>query len=161
MDLQKELKKLKDIHPSREYSSKSKLVILASEQFEPAQSFLKLFAISSARFGTALALTAVFIILVVGGFSANRAGDDLISGLDLRGLRAEAQAIDIQIELTRIAYEEDTKTDKTIKIARKITPSSKGEESTITETAKILEEINKPTSTEEATIDGLLEKLTQ
>lgn len=161
MDLFKELKKLKGINPNQQYTSKSKLVVLASEQFEPTPSLLKLFALSSARFGTALAITAVFLILVIGGFSVKKTGDDLIGGLDLRGLKAEAQAIDIQIELTRIAYEEGAKTDKTIKIARKIAPSTKSEEGVVLEATKILEEINKPTSTEEVTIDGILEKLTQ
>lgn len=159
MDLLKSLKKLNKIRPDQEYSIKSKLVVLNTQQLEPTPSAFRLFAISSARFSTALAIVAVFIVMVIGGFSINKAGDEIIAGLDLRSLRAEAQAIDIQIELTRVVYEEGDKTEKTIIVAKKISLSGKAEDGAVENAREILEKINESTSTEEATIDAILEKI--
>ncbi len=159
MDLLKSLRKLNKIHPDQEYARKSKLVVLSTEQLPPEPSVFKLFAVSSARFTTALAIVAIFILVVVGGFSINKTGDEIISGLDLRGLRAEAQAIDIQIELTRVVYEEGDQTAKTIIVAKKISPSTKEEDGAIIDAEKILGEINESTSTEVTTIDAILEKI--
>ncbi|TSC81962.1 MAG: hypothetical protein G01um101420_745 [Parcubacteria group bacterium Gr01-1014_20] len=159
MDLLKSLRKLNRIQPDQEYSRKSKLVVLNTQQLDPTPSVFRLLAISSARFTTALGIVAVFILVVVGGFSVNKTGDEIISGLDLRGLRAEAQAIDIQIELTRVVYEEGDETGKTIIVAKKISPSTKEEDGAIMDAEKILEEINESTSTEVTTIDAILEKI--
>ncbi|MEK9173593.1 MAG: hypothetical protein AAB594_03425 [Patescibacteria group bacterium] len=159
MDLIKSLRKLNKIQPDQEYSRKSRLVVLNTQQLPPTPSAFRLLAISSARFTTALAIVAIFILVVVGGFSINKTGDEIISGLDLRGLRAEAQAIDIQIELTRVVYEEGEETEKAIVVAKKISPSTKGGDSATLDAEEILKAIDESTSTEVTTIDAILEKI--
>jgi len=65
------------------------------------------FLANLAKSGSAIALSAALLFLLVGSFSLWRIfvpqGTALI---DPAGLRAEAQAIDIQIELSNLAYHE-------------------------------------------------------
>lgn len=57
--------------------------------------------------GASFALAGVLIITILGGFSAWRFLSPLkLSNLDTTGLKAEAQAVDIQIQLTDLNYDE-------------------------------------------------------
>ena len=97
------LKQFKNIEPDKDYTKKSRFLIVHStrkNKFGFWQLFLK-----NIELGTTVALTGLLIFMILGGFSAWRITSPLqISDLDPTGLKAEAQAIDIQIELANLNY---------------------------------------------------------
>jgi hypothetical protein len=107
MELIELLKKLQRIAPDDEYAVRSRTLILSTE---PAQRPLVRawrLVLHSIQFGSAIALVSVLFILIIGGFSAWQLFSPFkLSSLDPASLRAEAQAIDIQIQLTDVAYSE-------------------------------------------------------
>ncbi|MDO8664060.1 MAG: hypothetical protein Q7K44_00690 [Candidatus Liptonbacteria bacterium] len=115
MELIELLKKLKNIKPDSDYSRKSRLVILShgstqltinKESRLPVFSFsFKQVATGVLRSGWAMALTAIFLFLTIGSFSVLKILSPATTAVvDLTGLKAEAQAIDAQIELTNVVY---------------------------------------------------------
>jgi len=108
MDLLKTLKKLKNIKADEGFTRKSRDLILATSRSAPLNT-LNIWRIILNNFetGAALALAGLLIFMIMGGFSAWKFFSPLqISGLDQASLRAEAQAIDIQIQLTDLTYNE-------------------------------------------------------
>lgn len=104
MDVLKTLKEFKKIEPGKDYTRKSRLLILGEEKRGP-QAWSSLFW-SSLRFSAGAALTGVVIVLVIAGFSIIRfSSQDSLKSLDPITLTAEAEAIDIQIKLTQLAYD--------------------------------------------------------
>ena len=103
MDLFETLKQFKTIKPDEAFTEKSKRAILASSPLGApgivgifkAQHFI--FRI--AETGIALAFAGLFIVLITGGFSGSAISPVRFSAIDVKTLRAEAQAIDAQIEL--------------------------------------------------------------
>ena len=95
------LKTLKTIEPDREYAARSRALIIEAAQ--PGRlPHLWVRFVQTLEVGAAFALLALFAVLFVGGglFTPLRT-----SSLDSSSLRAEAQAIDIQIQLTNINYQ--------------------------------------------------------
>ncbi|OGY99012.1 MAG: hypothetical protein A2945_04180 [Candidatus Liptonbacteria bacterium RIFCSPLOWO2_01_FULL_52_25] len=103
MDLIKILKQFKQIEPSPDFAKRSRGIILNSRHSLRA-SMWSLF-IRNLEFGASMALAGFLIVMMVGGFSAwNTFSPFPISNLDPAGLKAEAEAIDIQIQLTYLNY---------------------------------------------------------
>ncbi len=115
MELEKILKTLKELEPSEEYTRQSKLVILATAQNKPKAIFNQPLWHWGIRFSGSLALVSVFIILILAGFSIRKTSNyDSLPGFDIKAIKAEAQAIDIQIRLTNLDYEESMVTKSTV-----------------------------------------------
>ncbi len=113
MDIIELLKQFKKIEPGKEYAKQSRHSILSLKQKE-RQTFWQIFA-RSAKVGTALAFSGLLIFMILGGFSAWKMLSPLqISNLDPASLKAEAQAIDMQIQLANLNYENNAagKTDE-------------------------------------------------
>lgn len=107
MELIELLKKLKNIKPDSDYSRKSRMVVLSCKENRlPIFSFsLKEIASGVLHSGWAMALTAIFLFLTIGSFSVLKILSPATTAVvDLTGLKAEAQAIDAQIELTNVVY---------------------------------------------------------
>jgi hypothetical protein len=103
MNLIELLKQFKHVEPDRDFSRKSRDIILGSRTSFRANAWT-LFA-QNLEFGVSVALASLLIVMVVGGFSAwSILSPFPISNLDPAGLRAEAEAIDIQIRLTHLDY---------------------------------------------------------
>ncbi len=106
MNLDKIFKQLKNIEPENDYARGSRARILGSSRWSslprrrPFQIILQ--ALQS---GSAIALAGVALLLVLGGLSLWRVLDLVgLSGLDPAGLKAEAQAVDLQIQLSNLNY---------------------------------------------------------
>lgn len=106
-------KKLKKITPDPEYARRSRLLIVGRET-ERAVHDLKSFVFSLVKSGSALAMTAALLFLLLGSFSIWKIFSPASTALlDPTSLKAEAQAIDIQIQLTNIAYQEPNLSNET------------------------------------------------
>ena len=107
MNLLETLKQFKNIHPDATFSETSKRAILATmPAAAPWSARRVLFAILET--GVAVTLTGFFILLVMGGLSGSKLAPVQYSAIDPQGLRAEAQAIDIQIQLANLNYSESS-----------------------------------------------------
>ena len=106
MNFLESLKQLKTIQPDVSYAKKSRLVILASEQRESMgarQIFMRIFETAGS-----LALVGIILFAVSGGFSSSRFFSPVsFQGIDPGALRAEAQAIDMQINIANLNYTEN------------------------------------------------------
>lgn len=103
MDVIKILKNLKNIEPGKEFTETSRSLILNVTP-KPKSGFLNIL-VKNLELGVSLALAGLLIFLIVGGFSAWRIFSPMqISNIDPVALRAEAQAIDIQIQLANLNY---------------------------------------------------------
>ncbi len=96
-----DFKKLQSIQPDPSYSAKAKTHILSHTPEEP---FAHRFIFAGLfRSRTRLAIAGITLFILLGGFSAWKFLTPFSpASLDPAGLRAEAQAIDIQIQLTNI-----------------------------------------------------------
>jgi hypothetical protein len=108
MNLFETLKQFKNIEPDSAYKEKSKRMVLATERVAVAPRRGLSFGRSIAAIletGIAVALS-VFFILVVSGRVTNAPylSPAQFSVINPDTLQAEAQAIDIQIELAQVAY---------------------------------------------------------
>ncbi|MDO8504654.1 MAG: hypothetical protein Q7S36_02260 [Candidatus Liptonbacteria bacterium] len=102
MDSLELLKQLKQIKPEKLYAECSRSQILATER--PVRlSVWRIFA-ESLEAGSAMVLVGAFLVLILGGFSGFKALN--IFNLNPTGLRAEADAIDMQIQLTDLSYDD-------------------------------------------------------
>ncbi len=111
MNLFETLKQLKAIQPDPAFKENSRRTILATE---PAPRILpSLKSLSPRRLifrlvetGAAVALTGFFILLLMGGLSGSKFAPVQYSSIDPTALKAEAKAIDIQIQLANVKYSE-------------------------------------------------------
>lgn len=101
----------KRIEPDPQYSEKSKRVVLAAAQTPVAvrERGIMIF-FRALETGVALVLAGFFIVLATGGFSGTTLDPVQYAVIDPNGLKAEAQAIDIQIQLANLDYAEVTST---------------------------------------------------
>ena len=99
------LKQLKRINPDPSFSARSRIELLAQMPMRIMRpSVWQLLGESMASAG-ALALVGILLLVAVGGFSAwNFLTPLRIASLDPAGLTAEAEAIDIQIQLAGVGY---------------------------------------------------------
>jgi len=115
MNLFETLQRFKNISPEPAFKERSKREILAalpSRRF-PAAGNLRLGQILAHIFegGIAVALTVFFILIIAGQFSnAPYVSPIQLSVINPQTLKAEAQAVDIQIQLASVAYREPTST---------------------------------------------------
>lgn len=106
MNLFELLKQLKAIQPDPTFSDNSKRVIFATMPAESRRSIWSAHRtlLRIIETGVAVALTGFFILLLTGALSGSRLAPVEYSAIDPQNLRAEAQAIDIQIQLTNLNY---------------------------------------------------------
>lgn len=105
MELNELLKQFKRIEPDKDYSRRSLNLILYSAPARKPTLVDMLF--KSAEFGAAIALAGLLIFVIAGGFSSTNIPSPLqLSNLDPAMLKAEAQAIDMQIQLVNLNYNE-------------------------------------------------------
>ncbi len=106
MELNEILKKLKNVAPDSDYSRKSKAIILSQRQRQSFSFSIKDIAAGVFRSGWSMALAAVLLLLAIGSFSALKTiiSPATTAVVDVAGLRAEAEVIDAQIQLTNINY---------------------------------------------------------
>lgn len=133
MNLFEILKQFKHIGPYPEFKETSRRAILAVEptpQWTARLTFLRLI-----ETGVAVALTGFFVLLITGALSGSKIAPVQYSAIDPQSLRAEAQAIDIQIQLASLNYAESS-AESTVQIAGvkpgaapKISPQISGEPS--------------------------------
>lgn len=95
------LKKLKEIAPERYYAERSRTQILATEQPRRLSPW-RIFA-ESLEAGSAMVLAGALLVLILGGFSGINVLN--IASLNPTSLKAEADAIDMQIQLTDLSYQ--------------------------------------------------------
>lgn len=108
MDLLEILKKFKNIEPDRIRAEESKFLILNSPAGQKANWFSPWrMILNTLEVGSATALAGFVLIIIFGGFGTFRSVSPIkLSGLDKASLRAEAEAIDIQIQLADLNYPE-------------------------------------------------------
>ncbi|MDD4761434.1 MAG: hypothetical protein PHZ25_00175 [Candidatus Pacebacteria bacterium] len=110
-----QLKNLKSIIPDKNFSEKSRFLILSSNRkliyWMPNQ-ISEIF-----RYLTAISLTSVLIILILGGFNYLEKSNlpMIIAGLDLKTLEAEAESLGIDINISKLAYYQES--NQTVKTA--------------------------------------------
>lgn len=118
MNLFETLKQLKEITADPAFTEKSKRAVLAQaprESWRLGKAVVRIF-----ETGIAVALAGFFILIITGQFPSSKYLSPVpFSVIDPQGLRAEAQAIDIQIQLTNLTYQEASTTQSTIQIASK------------------------------------------
>jgi hypothetical protein len=106
MELEHILKQLRHIEPDEAYSLRSRSILMATLPSDERPSFSPWQVIThSLQFGSAVAMAGMLILLVLGGFSTWRFLSPFrLTSLDPAGLRAEAQAVDVQLEMTKLNY---------------------------------------------------------
>ena len=106
MELTELLKKLKMIEPDREYKERSRRVLFAGYETNVARPTTAWqFILQNLQAGSGIALAGILILLIAGSVATSSFSPVQLKSLDPVSLRAEADAIDIQIQLTSIAYE--------------------------------------------------------
>lgn len=159
MDLEKVLKEFKKIEPRAEFTKISRATILATAK--AAKRTWGDILWPSLKFSTGALITGFLVVLIVGAFSLSGINSRVpLQSLDPITLRAEAEAIDIQIQLTTLGYENplqainETSTPTGIEVkkpAKIIAPSETEKGQAEPETIK--------TAEPELTIEEALEKL--
>lgn len=118
------LKQLKHIEPDPAFSATSKRAILAmAPKAEPWT--VRRTILTVLETGVAVALTGFFIILITGGLSGSKLAPVQYSAIDPQSLRAEAQAVDIQIELANLSYTEPSAESTAPVAGIKVSPPKK------------------------------------
>src|SRR3989344_205961 len=154
MDLEDILKKLKHLSPDEQYTAWSRKVVLSSLPAEkPLRNPWQILS-HTFQFGSAVALAGVLLLLLLGGFSGSSLSPFKLTSLDPADLKAEAQAIDVQLEITRIQYDlpvEPALQNETTTAARATDPAALELKSQATAEAQNLG-LPSPSSTEQASI---------
>ncbi len=115
MEIKDILKQLKSIQPDADYTRRSRHALLHGRAFRGrARGGVIQFVVDTLAHGSAIALAGALILLIFAGFSTwNFLSPFEIKSLDPTSLRAEAEAIDIQIKLTNLAYPEVPRNETT------------------------------------------------
>lgn len=104
MNLKTLFKQLKTIEPDAAYTARSRRTVLGLRDGHPvtAPTFWDII-VRGLTSGSSIALGGILLLIIAGAFSFSAFLSPFeLSGLDPTGLRAEAQAVDIQIQLTDI-----------------------------------------------------------
>ena len=110
MNLFEILKQLKNIQPDNAFTQKSKRAILAQTPKEPITARRFIFGLLETSI--AVALAGFFILILTGQFSNNTyIAPVQLSVINPETLKAEAQAVDIQIQLANLTYQESSSTN--------------------------------------------------
>ena len=111
--------------------------------------------------GSAIALTGALLFLLIGGFSIARFLETS-GGLDPYSLRAEAEAIDIQIQLAQLAYDAPASEVKAGELGPKETPSFRTTSTNVEVTTTTPKDESTSTPVEvEPTIEDALDALVE
>lgn len=103
------LKQLKKIIPDPLYAERAKTRILSAAQPRRISAWKIIF--ESLEVGSAIVLAGAFLVLILGGFSGLRGLN--VANLNPTSLKAEAQAIDAQIDLANLNYQDFTRQKET------------------------------------------------
>ena len=107
MNIQEILKQFKNIEPDASYSATSKRAILAMEPGATRKPWtVRRTVLTIIETGVAVSLTVFFIFIVLGGLPGSGLTPMKYSAVDPSSLHAEAEAIDMQIELAQLNYTE-------------------------------------------------------
>ena len=132
MNLFQILKQFKNIEPDPAFKETSRRAILAYEPTVPVahgwSAQRTLWQIIET--GAAVALTGFFVLLITGAFSGSGFVPVQYSAIDPQSLHAEAQAIDIQIQLANVNYA-DSVVESTVQTAAGKTDNTKAASSTV------------------------------
>ncbi len=129
MDILEILKKFKLIQPDSAFKETSKRAILAQEPagapahrgWSAQRTFWRIVEV-----GAAVVLTGFFVLLLTGSLFGPELAPVQYSAVDPQSLRAEAQAIDIQIQLANLNYSEAAlSTMQTVGSAKPVVMGSK------------------------------------
>lgn len=152
MEILKLLEQLKRIEARPDYVRQSRYLILHKEE-KPVLSPGR-FILQSLQFGSAVALASLLLIFIVGGLATWKFISPFkLTSLDPGSLRAEAEAIDIQIELTDIVYP-DSRGETTVESASPKAPEVKAQAKAEAEELGVRE-------TEETSIEEALDLLAE
>lgn len=116
MELIELLKKLRALKADSVYTKESRAFILNTGRHERVNLafFAKEIVSGIFRSGWSMALTAALLLMTIGSFSVLKLLYPITTAVvDVSGLKAEAQAIDAQIELTGIQYDATAMENKT------------------------------------------------
>ena len=166
MDLIKLLKQLNTIEPDLEYARRSKLAILGLPENNPKRTAWGLI-LSGVRFSTGAMVTGLVIVLIFAAFSAIKFSSPTpLAALDPITLRAEAEAIDIQIQLATLGYENPfllINQTTTLKIAASASKKINIINNTSSDlgVAPVISESVQTSTVDNPTIDDVLSKLSQ
>lgn len=106
MNLFETLREFKKIMPDASFTEKSKRAVLATPQNVPSLSPFRGF-LQFIETGAAVVLAGFFVLLITGALSQSTyIAPVQYSVIDPAGLHAEAQAIDMQIQLAQVNYTE-------------------------------------------------------
>lgn len=109
MSLLTTLKKMREIQPDPHYQARSRSIVLRTAFPQPPIRAVWKWFIINIESAASLALAGTLLFLVFSGFSIWKSLSPLgIARPDLNALRAEAEAIDIQIQLANLSYQEST-----------------------------------------------------
>ena len=104
MDIQKIIKILKSVEADAAYTARSRHTIMGMRRGAPRLTVFSYIGTMLAE-GSAIALAGALLLLIMTGFSTWEFLSPFeLKSLDPAGLRAEAHAIDIQVQLTLLAY---------------------------------------------------------
>jgi hypothetical protein len=106
MHIEDLLKQLKTIEPDAHYALSSRSEILSHARTR--RTGWRAVLVGVIQSGSAIALTGIMILLLGGAFSLRGFLARQGGFLDRQSLQAEAQAIDIQIQLANVSYENFT-----------------------------------------------------
>lgn len=105
MELLEILKQFKTIQADKGFTEKSRGLVLRSKN-TLGRNVFEIFT-RTLEAGASLALAGLLIAIILGGVSRIKVLEPLeIAAIDPTSIRAEAEAIDIQIQLTSLGYEE-------------------------------------------------------
>ena len=100
------IKKLRRVEPDPLYVKRSRGIILGNVS-RPICRVVAGWIFNYLQTGAAVALAGIFVFIILAGVSLWHTLSPLnVASLDLSGLKAEAQAIDIQIQLANLGYSE-------------------------------------------------------
>jgi len=115
MNLEELLKKFQSIEARKSYRERSRRLIIAhTKQTKVPRLTLAQILFRGLETGSSIVLAGLLILIIAGGFSVGRFLTPFrFSSLNPEGLKAEAEAIDIQIRLSDLTYNEQLQAEST------------------------------------------------
>ncbi len=151
-----QLKKLQAIQADKRFTERSRAMLIGTRRPLRVWDII----LKNIELGASVALAGILIIIIFGGFSAWKFLSPLkLSNLDTTGLKAEAQAIDMQIDLTNLNYNEIISTTQPLSTRPKSIAAPKTQTSTVQ--IKTPEASTTTTTDDSLTIEEALKKLSE
>jgi hypothetical protein len=141
MNLLETLKQLKNIQADSSYVEKSRRIVLASPRHEPLSA--RMIFVRILETAGSLALVGVFIFAVAGGLSSSRYFSPVsFQGIDPAALHAEADAIDMQINIANLNYSQSVNVGESTAMTTPVVHAH--ESATSTSTPVVLQSTSTP-----------------